>query len=101
VAGAWTHHWRQLWPAQHPSRASLEALIRAMERQRSLLAQLPDTAFSRDALRSLERRLQLAFRRNPLSPTAAVAYLGLLALDLRRVRGALATRALREEPAVA
>jgi hypothetical protein len=64
--------------------------------QRDRLAQLPDDARSTETLRDLERRFQLAFRRHPLSPAAAVAYLGLLALDLRRMRGALATRALHE-----
>jgi hypothetical protein len=101
VAGTWTRHWRQLWPGHHPGRAPLEALLRATTEQRHLLAGMPDDAYSSDALRGLERRFQLGFRRNPLSPAAAVAYVGLLALDLRRLRGALATRALRESAAAA
>jgi hypothetical protein len=99
VAGTWVRHWRQLWPEHHAGRAPLEALLRATTQQRLVLAQLPDGALSNDALRGLERRFQLSFRRNPLSPAAAVAYVGLLALDLRRLRGALATRALRESAA--
>ena len=99
VAGAWTRHWRRLWPARHPGRPALDALLRVTAEQRGLLARLPDDASSGDTLGGLERRFRLSFRRNPLSPAAAVAYLGLLALDLRRMRGALATRALRDATA--
>jgi hypothetical protein len=96
VAAEWTRHWKSLWPRGRGAHAPLEALLRGAVAQRSNLAALPAGARSTDALRELERRLELAFRRNPLSPACGVAYLGLLALDLRRVRGALATRALRE-----
>jgi hypothetical protein len=99
VAGAWTRHWRRLWPARHPGRTALDVLLRATAEQRDVLARLPDNASSGDALAGLERRFQLSFRRNPLSPAAAVAYLGLLALDLRRMRGALARRSLRDATA--
>lgn len=99
VAAEWVRQWRQLWPTDYTRRAPLEALLRGIARQRSRLASLPDGARSSDSLRDLERRLEQTFRRNPLSPGAAVAYLGLLALDLRRIRGALATRALRESVA--
>jgi hypothetical protein len=99
MAAAWTTHWRQLWPPRDPGREPIEAMIRMTGRERSMLAHLPDGARSTETLRDLERRFQLAFRRHPLSPAAAVAYLGLLALDLRRVRGALATRALHDVPA--
>ena len=96
MAATWTRHWRQLWPSRDPGRAPIEALIRMTGQVRRLLAQLPETSRSTDTLRDMERRFQLGFRRHPLSPAAAVAYLGLLALDLRRVRGALATRALHD-----
>ncbi len=99
VAAAWTRHWRELWPAHHAGRAPIDALIRVTSHERRLLAQLPDSVRSTDTLRDLERRFQLSFRRHPLSPAAAVAYLGLLALDLRRLRGALATRALHDATA--
>ena len=99
MAATWTRHWRQLWPSRGLGRAPIEALIRMTGHVRHLLAQLPDNARSTDTLRDLERRFQLGFRRHPLSPAAAVAYLGLLALDPRRVRGALATRAIHEVPA--
>jgi hypothetical protein len=99
MGAAWTRHWRQLWPSRDAGREPVEALIRTTSHERRLLAQLPDSVRSADALRALERRFQLGFRRHPLSPAASVAYLGLLALDLRRMRGALATRAIHEGPA--
>ncbi len=101
VATEWTRRWQQIWPTRHPGRAALLALLRTTGDAGRLLAQLPDAASSGDALRGLEGRLQLAFRRNPLSPAATAAYLGLLALDLRRLRGALAARALRDAVAAA
>lgn len=100
MAGAWIRHWRQLWPSRGKARTPLEALLGEATRLKAQLAALPATARTDDTLRGFERRLELAFRRNPLSAAAAVAHLGLLALDLRRIRGALATRALREGPAV-
>lgn len=96
MAGAWRDHWGTLWPARHAGRAPLVSLVRALAAQHARLAALPENASSTEALGVLEQRLQSGFRRNPLGPVAAVAYLGLLALDLRRMRGALATRALRE-----
>jgi len=95
----WIRHWRQLWPSRGRASAPLESLLRDTARLRIELAALPATSSADDALRAFERRLELTFRRNPLSPAAAVAHLGLLALDLRRIRGALATRALKEGPA--
>jgi hypothetical protein len=99
TALAWTRHWRTLWPTRGTARAPLEGLLREFARLHAELAALPPAARADETLRAFERRLELAFRRNPLSPAAAASYLGLLALDLRRLRGALATRALREEPA--
>jgi hypothetical protein len=97
TAGAWTRHWQQLWPSRGAARSPLNALVREAARLQSQLAALPATVRADEALGAFERRLQLAFRRNPLSPAAAVAHIGLLALDLRRFRGALATRALHDD----
>jgi hypothetical protein len=99
MAGAWTRRWRQLWPAQDAARRPLALLLGEAARTRARLAELPAATRADETLKLLERRLELAFRRNPLSPAAAAAYLGLLALDLRRIRGALATRALQEDGA--
>lgn len=94
---AWVEHWRSLWPGPQAGRAPLEALLTAAGRHGERLAELPADARSRDATASFLRRLQLAFRRHPLSPTASAAYLGVLFIDLARLRGQLALRALREQ----
>jgi hypothetical protein len=46
-----------------------------------------------DAIDTLRRALLREFRRSSLSPPAAVAYLGLEALDLMELRGAVTRRA--------
>jgi len=101
VVTAWRKHWTGLWPEGHPGREPLESLLRAVSSQRQQLADLPENASTTEALTRLERRFQWCFRRNPLGPAAAVAYLGLVALDLRRLRGALAVRALGNGAAAA
>jgi len=101
VAGAWSQHWRELWPADGAAAAALDAVLRETEIHRQRLASLPSEARSADATQTFVRRLRLFFRRNPLSPAAAVAYLGLLAVDLRRLRGLLAVRAVREQAVAA
>jgi hypothetical protein len=99
TVGAWTRRWTQLWPSRQAARRPLELLLGEALRTRTRLAELPATTRANETLKLLERRLELAFRRNPLSPAAATAYLGLLALDMSRIRGALATRALRDDGA--
>lgn len=100
VTGAWAGHWRSLWPGPRTACEPLDALHEATARHAEHLARLPDEARARETTSAFRRRLQLFFRRHPLSPTAAVAYLGLVGLDLARLRGLLAVRALREESAV-
>lgn len=100
VAGAWVGHWRSLWPGPRRAREPLDALREATARHEEHLARLPDETRSREAAAAFRGRLQLFFRQHPLSPTAAVAYLGLVGLDLARLRGLLAVRALREESVV-
>jgi hypothetical protein len=99
VGGAWVAHWRTLWPADRSQRAPLERLLRAAGAARARIAASPAQANSRDALQELARQLVASFRRHPLSPNATVACLALLALDVLRLRGALAVRALRDTAA--
>jgi len=97
VASAWSQHWRELWPTDRAADAALDTLVREIEQHGQRLAGLPSEARSTDATQTFVRRLRLFFRRNPLSPAAAAAYLGLLAVDLQRLRGLLAVRAVREQ----
>jgi len=97
VAGAWTRHWRCLWPAgvRSASRPPLEQFARVLRDHASRVAALPDGASSIDLRAALAARLARLFRRHPLSPTATLAHLALVGLDLERLRGALTLRALR------
>lgn len=99
VIDAWIRRWRELWPERRAASGTLEALLRDVARHARRLEELPDAAGSGDATQALSQRLQVHFRRNPLTSAAATAFLALLALDVQRLRGLLAVRALRE-PAV-
>jgi hypothetical protein len=101
VARAWARHWQELWPRDAAARAPLAELLAAIRASRERLAQAPLEATSRDSIVALERRLAMLFRRNPLSPAATAAYVSLMQLDLQRVRGLLAVRALRDAPVAA
>jgi hypothetical protein len=94
VGSAWLQHWRSTWPAAEATSA-LDKMVRDIALQCRELAAAPPSATSENLLARLDRRLLGALRRNPLSPVAAVAFLGLTALDLARLRGAVAVRSLR------
>ncbi len=97
VPGAWAKHWRSLWPGRRRP-VSLERLIDAVARYRRRLASLLPEESSEELQNELDHRLQIALRRNPMSITASVAYLGLLAIDATRLRGVLSLQALRAQP---
>ena len=100
VARAWTVHWQSLWPPD-ATRGPLAQIVAAMRAYRERLAEAPPEATSRESIQSLERRLELLFRRHPLSAGATAAYVCLMMLDLQRLRGLLAVRALRDAPVAA
>lgn len=101
VARAWAEHWQTLWPQRTAVRTPLTQLLAVMRAHRERLAEAPPAATSRDSLQSLERRLSMLFRRHPLSATATAAYVGLMMIDLQRLRGLLAVRSLRDTPVAA
>jgi hypothetical protein len=93
VAAAWRKHWRSLWPATSRHSPALELIARDVaaldERSREASG-----GGSPELLRALSLRLLRAFRRHPLSPAAAVAYLGLEAIGLLGLRGGVMRRAV-------
>jgi hypothetical protein len=95
VAGAWANTWRKLWPERARSTGT-DWFIRELGAHYESLRALPASERSESLRAEFEGRLQRAFRRNPMSMTAGVAYLGLHALDAIRLRGVLVTQALRE-----
>lgn len=92
VKQAWLTHWRSLWPDGPAAVAGLERLVGEAATVADSLRLAPPQASSEDALRAFARRLLQAFRRHPLSPVAAYAFLGLEALDQHELRGAITMR---------
>ncbi len=94
VVLAWLRHWRSLWPHEARARRGLEEIVRRVAQFDAALRSAPASGFSDDARATLAAQLQRVFRRHPVSPAAAAAYLGLEALGLGGLRGALAARAV-------
>jgi hypothetical protein len=93
---AYVAQWRITWPCNSAStRPALERVLRLAATQRSALAALPATASSDPVVRAFEQGLLATFRRHPLTPTAAVAFLWLAASDFVRLRGLVIERAVR------
>lgn len=93
ASGRWRQHLARLWPTEE--RALLAALAVP-------LSALDDTAprgtLPMEAqLAELARRLTLLFRRRAQTPLALFAHLGLVAIDLMRLRGDLLARRLFAE----
>jgi hypothetical protein len=93
---AWTKHWRALWPqCSADERSNLELLARLVERH---LLDFPvlSTADAPGARLALGERLSSVMRRASAQPAALFAWLGLVAVDLERLRSLFALRALDE-----
>ena len=94
VGERWRSGWRARWPGiGSDARARLEALARLIEQHLATFrASRPESAW--ETRRLLRAALRLSFHRNPLQPAAVFVYLGILWLDLERLRGELVRRAL-------
>jgi hypothetical protein len=93
VAAAWRSHWRSLWPANGRHSPALDLIARDVAaldgKSRGAIG-----GGSPELLRALSLRLLRTFRRHPLSPAAAAAYLGLEAIALLGLRGGVMRRAI-------
>ncbi|MGB5472106.1 MAG: hypothetical protein WBQ78_01350 [Gammaproteobacteria bacterium] len=94
---AWHDHWRSLWPKSPRQTAGLQHVGQL------LLGQLReirmDTGSGTDRHRErLLNRFTAAFRRYSFQPAAACAHIGIMALDLERLRADLVDRALFTGP---
>jgi len=97
----WLAHWRSLWPADSDAyRRPLEELARRVERHLQWMEQTREVSGEkgREALAALLLR---SFRRHRQQPVTAVSHLGLVALDLERLRGQIAERILFSFPEAA
>jgi len=95
---AWLEQWRHQWPASRRLVSGLAYLGRLF--QQYLQAAGKGQAASGGLPRQqLVAGLEYAFRRYSFEPAAACAHLGLVALDLEKLRGELLRRALFAETA--
>jgi hypothetical protein len=88
---AWYAEWERHLPPAATGGTALAGLARDVGRN---LARFRGAAVHEAAplRRDLEARFVACFRRHPLEPAAAFAWLGICALDLERLRGELARR---------
>lgn len=87
--------WRALWPrTSRAERAQLEAFVTLLDAHRK---RMRDAGREDDGWRLCDRlqsELTRLFRRAPRQPVTPLAHLALIALDVRRLRGAALRRAL-------
>lgn len=90
---AWYDDWRRQWPRAPQHTAGLEHLGDLLiEHSREIHS---DSGIQTDGLRErLLNRLTAAFRRYSFQPAAACAHIGIMALDLERLRADLVERAV-------
>jgi hypothetical protein len=94
LAAAWQARWQQLWPScSKGPRRRLEQLSGLVLAHARVFGQ-SESEIAWALRRELRERLRLGFHRMPLEPAVAFAFLGLMALDLERLRAALMERAL-------
>jgi len=97
---AWLAEWRRRWPADAAATRGLQRIAAAVLSHRARFARA-GVRGAWAARGALERELRVLFRRSALAPEAAFAYLGLIALDLERLRAALVRRILQRPRAAA
>jgi hypothetical protein len=94
LAAAWLNHWRALWPGGGNAARGLDLIARQVADFDAEMRRAPSANDSRLLEQGLAQRLLRIFRRHPLSPAAAAAYLGLEALALLDLRGGVMRRAI-------
>lgn len=97
----WLRAWAERWPTEDPAGGvALERVRRAFHTHiATILAEPLDHPPGPALRRSIAERLTMAFRRESGRITAVFAHLGLMALDVERLRGGLVLRALFPDPA--
>jgi hypothetical protein len=95
VVAAWQAHWLAVRPGTTAAGPGLDAIARAAVMLDAGLRDAPAGAGSAALLQAFAARLMRVFRRHPLSPAAAVAYLGLEGLGLLDLRGGALRRAVQ------
>ncbi|MGA7800285.1 MAG: hypothetical protein WCC36_05700 [Gammaproteobacteria bacterium] len=94
LRAGWVTHWRTLWPAGAGTHGHvLNLLLQRVQTHIDVMAVAPGDS-GRAARESLGTVLLRFFRRYRQQPAATFAHLGLVALDLERLRGEIAERVL-------
>ena len=89
---SWITTWCSRWPNDASSATGgMHSLLTILENHRNQFAGLP-VVDAWQARSDLEFQLRMFFRRHTLQPSAAFAYLALLALNLERLRSELILR---------
>jgi len=99
LVNSWLDYWRSKWPSAPRLTGGLDHLARLMQEHIQTLYKSP--AAAGDPRDALIMKLTGVFRRYSFQPAATVAHLGLVALDLEKLRGDLVSRQLYAETAVA
>jgi len=94
ITARWFVHWRSLWPQGARERRALTALADAVRANVARLDFAAPQDTSAGYRRALAQSVTRMFRRHGASPVAVFCHLTLVALDLERLRGGLARRAL-------
>jgi hypothetical protein len=94
VVETWLDHWRGLWPDDPGATRGLQKIVHRIRDADHALRTAPAHSAAETLLDHLSQQLVRVFRRHPLSPAAAVAYLGLDAIALMGLRGAVVARAI-------
>ncbi|MBF0611210.1 MAG: hypothetical protein G8345_11855 [Magnetococcales bacterium] len=91
---AWMQHWHSLWPANARKDRSLLSLMKQVGQVGGHLEACDDPHLSRALHLRLQELLAAHFRRHLFHVSVAFAHLGLVALELERLRGAICRRLL-------
>jgi hypothetical protein len=102
LVAAWLAEWRRRRPrCTRATSDDLEGLVAQLMEHAETFRRSPSAAAWR-LRRELRERMRLRFHQRTLQPSVPFIYLALTALDLERLRAALASRALfpaQDEPA--
>ncbi len=93
LSESWLQHWRALWPKAGTTLTTpLEHVAKRVQICLVDLSKQPAGSTSQKALAALAHQLTRDFRRHTHQPAATFVHLGLVALDLQQLRGALVRR---------
>jgi len=96
LAIRWYAHWRALWPKPSPHTRQLALLAAMVQHHFERLALAGPQEASSQHRQDLAARLVRMFRHHSATPAAVFCHLGLVALELERLRGGLSRRRLFE-----